>query len=111
MTWRCEDRIKPLLDALLAYKRMITGNAYFKPHNVGEWTSGARQTASCLDSYGVMEDRWPDFMKYALRTHNQNMLKSGSSPFVKSTRSLEYLVEGFAKTEDRDKYLRGVEDD
>ena len=113
VTWRCEDRIKPLLDVLLKYKRMITGSDNFRPHNVTEWVSGARQTAACLDSYGVAESRWLDWMEYALRTHNNNMRESGKNPFVKSTRTLEYLVEPFATdaTQNRDRYLVGVDEE
>ena len=111
MTFRCEDRLKPLLDGLLSYKKMIAGNVHFRPHNAKEWISGARQTAACLDSYGVAEARWLDWLEWALRTHNNNMRKSGSSPIVKSTRSLEYLVEEFAKTENLDRYLIGVDDE
>ena len=104
MDWRCEDRIKPLLDVLLKHKRMITGSDNFRPHNAREWVSGARQTAACLDSYGVAEARWLEWMEYALRQHNNNMRESGKSPVIKSTRSLEYLVEEFAKTSSLDRY-------
>ena len=104
MHWRCEDRIKPLLDALLAHKRKMLGDIRFRPHNVSEWLSGARQTAACLDSYGVAEARWLEWMEYALRQHNNNMRESGKSPIMKSTRSLEYLVEEFAKKGSLDRY-------
>ena len=97
MTWRCEDRIKPLLDVLLDYKRKITGNDHFRPPNVSEWVSGARETARYLDSYGVPESKWEEWLRWALRKHNQNMLQAGSDPSVKSTRTVQYTVEQFSK--------------
>lgn len=104
MNWRCEDRIKPLLDVLLTHKRMITGNDHFRPPNVTEWVSGARDTARYLDSYAVPESMWEEWIAWALRKHNQNMLNAGSDPAVKSTRTLQYLVESYSKRMDVGKY-------
>ena len=113
MNWRCADRIKPLLDALLKHKRMIMGDNFFSPFGkmTGEWISGATETAGWLDTYGVSESRWMDWMEYGLRTHNNNMREAGKSPYVKSTRTIQYTMEDFAKTENRDRYLIGVEDE
>ena len=102
MTFRCEPRLIPLLDGLLEHKRKITGNDLFRPHNTREWMSGAKQTASCLDSYGVPESKWEAWLEYGLRKHNQNMLAGGKNPFVKSTRTLEYTIEGFVCKPDPD---------
>jgi len=114
VNWRTEDRIKPLLDALLTHKRMITGNMHFRPPNVKEWVSGARDTARYLDSYAVPESKWTDWIAWALRKHNQNMLAAGGDPSVKSTRTLNYLVERYSRQMDVGKYddfFEGVEDD
>jgi len=117
MRFRCNARLMPLLDGLLEYKRMITGSDNFRPHNTGEWISGAKQTAACLDSYGVPEKDWTDWLAYALKKHNQNMLAAGKKPFVKSTRTLEYTVEGFVCHPDSDseasrqRYAGAWEDD
>ena len=100
MNWRCEDRIKPLLDNLLKHKRMITGNNFFRPPNIKEWVSGARETARWLDSFSVPESMWVTSLLWALRKHNQNMLAAGSDPSVKSTRTLQYLVERYSTTMD-----------
>lgn len=100
MTWRCEDRLIPLLDALLEHKKMITGNRFFRPPNIKEWVSGARETARWLDSFSVPESMWEEWIAWALRKHNQNMLAAGSDPSVKSTRTLNYLVERYSTVMD-----------
>ena len=110
--WRCEDRIKPLLDELLAHKCMITGNQFFKTPSTKEWVSGARETARWLDSYNVPESKWREWMQWALRKHNQNMLNAGSDPSVKSTRTIQYTVEQFSKKMPKyEDFWEGVEDD
>jgi len=113
VNFRCEDRIKPLLSALLTHKRMITGNIHFRPPNIKEWVSGARETARYLDSYSVPESKWTDWIAWALRKHNQNMIAAGGDPAVKSTRTLQYLVERYSKQMDVGKYddfFEGVEE-
>ena len=112
MTFRCEDRIKPLLDGLLDYKRTMLGNIRFRPPNIKEWVSGARETARYLDSYGVPESKWEEWLWWALRKHNQNMLAAGGDPSVKSTRTLQYLVERFSKQMPKfENFFGDVEDD
>ena len=112
MNFRCEDRIKPLLDGLLDYKRKMTGNDHFRPPNVSTWVSGARETASYLDSYGVPESKWEEWLWWALRKHNANMLQAGSDPSVKSTRTVQYTVEQFSKKMPKfEDFWEGVEDD
>ncbi len=112
MNFRCEDRIKPLLDVLLDYKRVITGSDNFRPPNVSTWVSGARETARYLDSYGVPESKWEEWLWWALRKHNANMLQAGSDPSVKSTRTLQYTVEQFSKKMPKyEDFWEGVEDD
>ena len=112
VTWRCEDRIKPLLSALLKHKRMITGNDHFRPPNVTEWVSGARETATWLDAFSVPESKWEEWLWWALRKHNQNMLVAGGDPSVKSTRTLQYLVERFSKQMPKfENFFEDVEDD
>jgi len=112
VNFRCEDRIKPLLDVLLAHKRMITGSDNFRPPNIREWVSGARETARYLDSYAVPESKWEEWMRWALRKHNQNMLNAGSDPAVKSTRTLQYTVEQFAKKMPKfENFFGDIEDD
>jgi hypothetical protein len=97
VNWRCEPRIKPLLEVLLKHKRVITGSDNFRPPNVSEWVSGARETAAWLDAFSVPESKWEEWMRWALRKHNQNMLAAGGDPSVKSTRTLQYTVEQFSK--------------
>ena len=114
MNWRTEDRIKPLLDALLDYKRKMTGNDHFRPPNVSEWVSGARETARYLDSYEVPESKWVEWLWWALRKHNANMLQAGSDPSVKSTRTVQYTVERFSywkKSFDTEDFFADIEDD
>ena len=101
-TFRCEPRLVPLLDGLLAHKRMILGDESFRPHNPRSWIAAAKETAGCLDSYGVPEKEWADWLTYGLRAHNKNMLNAGKSPFVKDTRTLNYTVEGFVLHPDAD---------
>ena len=111
MNFRCEDRIKPLLDVLLEHKRVITGSDNFRPPNVSTWVSGARETARYLDSYGVPESKWVEWLKWALRKHNANMLQAGSDPSVKSTRTVQYTVEQFSKKMPKyEDFWEGVED-
>ena len=112
MNFRCEDRIKPLLDVLLDYKRVITGSDNFRPPNVSTWVSGARETARYLDSYGVPESKWEEWLRWAFRKHNLNMLQAGSDPSVKSTRTVNYLVERYAKQMSKHEDIWGdIEDD
>ena len=114
MTFRCEDRIKPLLEALLAHKRMITGNDNFKPTSktIRHWVSAATETANILGSYDVPERLWMDWMTYGLRKHNNNMLAAGKDPFIKSTTTIDYTIEKFAKQMPKfENFFEDVEDD
>jgi hypothetical protein len=112
MNWRCEDRIKPLLEVLLKHKRVVTGSDNFRPPNVSEWVSGARETAAWLDAFSVPESKWEEWMRWALRKHNLNMLAAGGDPSVKSTRTLQYTVERFSKKMPKfEGFFGDVEDD
>ncbi len=116
MTWRCEDRIKPLLDGLLAHKRLMTGDNNFRPTSktITHWVSAATETANILAAYGIPEKKWPEWMRYGLRKHNNNMLAAGKDPTVKSTTSIDYTIEKFSLNMPSKKYedfFEDIEDD
>ncbi len=114
MNFRCEDRIKPLLDGLLAYKQMIDGDQLYRPtaKRIREWVSGAVEYVAEMESWNIPEARWIDCMDYGFRKHNSNMLRSGNDPTVKSHRTIEYLVDPFAKKMPKhEDFFEAVEED
>jgi hypothetical protein len=84
---RCEERLRPYLDAFLAEVRKITGDDYTPPHVYAvKWVAGARDLAQVLP-----EPRVAEFMPWAFAKHMQTFPDGRPD----SPRSLLYLVERF----------------
>jgi len=84
---RCEERLRPYLDAFLAEVRKITGDDYTPPHVYAvKWVAGARDLAQVLPEPKVAE-----FMPWAFAKH----MRTFPDGRPDSPRSLLYLVERY----------------
>jgi len=104
--WRCEDNLRPLLDAYYEYVKQEVGDIDLSPRLRKEWYAAARDLREDLYSYHVPEAEWEKFVGWACRLMKKKDLDN------KNLRSLRFLVPRWQKRkreEDTSKYLRWLE--